>query len=674
MEQTVDRADAASKPWGPAVVTGGLFSAVVCALALLLGEPVWNVIVNPAPAGYSAERMVLLFSTLPRLVMAFLCGAGLAASGAILQQVLRNPLVSPTTLGIDSGARLAIAIATLAVPSLFGIGRDLVALLGSAFVAVIVFAIGGRRGGGPLSLVLAGLVVGLYCGALSTILLLVKDHHLISLFIWGSGSLNQQSWDPALALAWRLALAVTPILVMLRPISLLELGDSQAHAVGLSPKRLRFMAVAVALILAAFVTSAVGIIGFIGLMAPVIARLSGARRFGAVLLWSTLIGGLLLLATDAALQLLAGVTSEFLPTGAVTAVLGSPLLLFLLDRLPRTNRLPSYFRPVARHRHSMLTIALTCGIALVGLAMVALLFGRAADGAWMLLPQKLWSEVMPWRWPRVLGAAVGGALLGLAGLLLQRLTSNEMASPEVLGVSAGSLLALAVPLFFIGEISPVTQSFAATIGAGGVLALILTLSRRSGFLPERILLAGIALNAMVDAIIGVLSATGDPSAVILLGWMAGSTNTASAMASTSAGLAAIVLIACAVAVGRWIELLPLGRSTAGSLGVPVERASLLLLLLAAVMTAVAVPIVGPLTFIGLMAPHIVLAMGIRRAVYSTFAVACVGAAVMIVADWIARTVAFPLQLPTGLVAALAGAPFLIWLLSRRERAGSALPQ
>ena len=110
-----------------------------------------------------------------------------------------------------------------------------------------------------------------------------------------------------------------------------------------------------------------------------------------------------------------------------------------------------------------------------------------------------------------------GALLGVAGLILQRLTNNEMASPEVLGVSAGAILAVAVSLFAFGSLGKVNQSISATIGGLAVLAAILALGRRSGFAPERVLLAGIALNALIDAVVGVLSATGDPRAIMLLG-------------------------------------------------------------------------------------------------------------------------------------------------------------
>jgi len=142
----------------PFLVALGLTVLVAAVLTSLLAPQLTHLFTQPT-AGYDVDRMVLLYATLPRLVIAILCGAGLGASGAILQQVLRNPLASPTTLGIDAGARLALALATLLAPTLLGIGRDLVALAGSALSTLLVFALVRRRGFTALSLVLAGLVV-----------------------------------------------------------------------------------------------------------------------------------------------------------------------------------------------------------------------------------------------------------------------------------------------------------------------------------------------------------------------------------------------------------------------------------------------------------------------------------------------------------------------------------
>lgn len=656
---------------GPLLLSLALAALAAISVSILLATPVSLALAHrDAGGGYDVGRMVLLYATLPRLAMALLCGAGLAAAGAILQQVLLNPLASPTTLGVDAGARLALALATIFTPSLLGFGRDAVALLGSAVSTLLVFALV-RRAFSPISIVLAGLVVSLYCGALSAMLILVKDRYLASLFIWGSGSLSQQSWQPSIALAWRLAIIAIPLALLVRPLALLDLGDESARSLGLSLERLRFLAIAIAVALSAFVTSAVGVIGFIGLVAPIIAQLSGARRFGERLLWSSLMGALLLLLTDATLQNLAGFSSEFLPTGAVTALLASPLVLILLPRLKTAIRPPTALRLGHGFTISPRPAAAIAFAILALLVTLAIFLGRSPSGAWQFLPPNGWTYIFTWRLPRMAAAAAAGALLGTAGLILQRMTNNEMASPEVLGVSAGAIFAVAVSLFAFGSAGTVQEGIAAIIGGLIVLALILLLGRRSGFAPERILLAGIALSALIDAIVGVLSAAGDPRAVLLLGWMSGSTNGTTTNAALEAGFGAAVLVAVSLLFFRWLAILPLGGPQAQALGVPLGRSRFLLLLLAAVMTAAATPIIGPLTFVGLMAPHMVLVAGIRRVLPALVSTAVAGASVMIAADWLARTIAFPLQLPTGLVAAMVGAPFLMALLSRRGAAYAA---
>jgi ABC-type Fe3+-siderophore transport system permease subunit len=646
----------------PLLLTLSLLGAAL--VAILIRNPLTLLFKSqPSSITYDASRMVLLYATLPRLAMAMLCGAALAASGAILQQVLRNPLASPTTLGVDAGARLALALATVVAPDLLHWGSDLIALTGSAISTALVFLIVGRREFSALSLILAGLVVSLFCGALSSLLALVEARQLTGLFIWGSGSLSQQSWTPFLSLALRVAVLTVPLLLLLRPLSLLDAGEQSARSLGLSATKLRIAAVAIAVALSAFVVSAVGVIGFIGLVAPILARLAGARRFGSQLAWSTLIGGALLLLTDATVQLLAGATAEFLPTGALTAVLGSPLLLLLLPRLKAFNRPPALPPP----KIIVPRVGLG-GVAIIGFALLLLasvLVGRDALGSWVLDTDS-WQQLVTWRVPRVMGSAAAGAMLAIAGVILQRLMQNELASPEVLGVGAGGILAVALGLFAFGPLSATSQNIAALFGALAVLLILLAFGRGSGFAPDRLLLAGIALSALMDAVVGALSAGGDPRALQLLAWMAGFAGGATMSDALVAATVAVIVTAASLLAVRWLNILPLGAPTASSLGVHLPLARFVPLLIAAGATAAATPILGPLTFVGLLAPHLVDALGVRKPAALLLGSAATGASIMAGADWLARTLAFPLQLPTGLLASMVGAPFLMILLNRRH--------
>ncbi|MEZ2126393.1 MULTISPECIES: Fe(3+)-hydroxamate ABC transporter permease FhuB [unclassified Sinorhizobium] len=617
-----------------------------------------------SPTGYDAKRLVLLYATLPRMATALLAGAALALAGTILQQILRNPLASPTTLGVSAGANLALVSAMLFFPSLTGFTRDGVALLGSSLAAIAIFTISAKHGLSPFALVLSGLIVGLWCGAAAAILVLMNDQYLSGIFIWGAGSLSQQSWTIPLSLAPKVLFLAAFAILATRPLTLAQLSDAGAQSLGLSVKWARAFALALAIALSAIVTSAAGVIGFIGLVAPQIARLAGARRMLSQLIWSPVLGAALLLLTDQMIKLVA--PGDFIPTGAVTALLGGPILIALLPRLETSPRtLPSSFRPSKNLNFAPTTVAVVLTLALTA-AIGAVFLGRSPEGAWTWLPLDAWDQVLPLRIPRVAAAFGAGLVLGATGLVLQRLTGNEMASPEVLGISAGATMGIAVSMFALAAPGLAIQLGFATGGALLVLLLIFLLSARSAFGPNRVLLAGIAFGAMLDAGIGVLAANGDPRGLALIRWMAGSTYFVdNAIAGTALVISLVSLVAASL-LYRWLALLQLGPATASELGLNISVARAVLFALAAVMTAAATLVVGPLTFIGLMAPHLAQGLGIRRPAIQLWAAALSGAILLVVADWVGRMIAFPYQVPAGLISALVGTPILLLLFRRRS--------
>ncbi|MBX4926238.1 Fe(3+)-hydroxamate ABC transporter permease FhuB [Rhizobium binae] len=643
----------------PALATLLLFSGLALALLDLL----------PAlphleeAEGYDAQHLLLLYSTLPRMATALIAGAALALSGTILQQVLRNPLASPTTLGVSAGANLALVSVMLAFPSLTGGGRDAVALAGSAAAVVVIFSISARHGFSPFSLILAGMIIGLWCGAAAAILVLLNDQYLSGIFIWGAGSLSQQSWAIPVSLLPKVALLAGLAFFAARPLALSQLGDAGATSLGLRINWSRGFILAIAIALSALVTSAVGVIGFIGLVAPQIVRLAGARRVVSQLIWSPIAGAGLLLLTDEAIKLLA--PGDFVPTGAVTALLGGPILIALLPRLGNATRALPGMAPAkdaTGSRTSSLGLLL---VAVAALAMAAIFFGRAPDGIWTWLPAAVWDEILPLRLPRVAAAFGAGTVLGVTGLILQRLTGNEMASPEVLGVSAGATLGVAAAMFAFAAPGLTVQLAFAGGGALGVLLLIFLLSARSDFGPNRVLLAGIAVGAILDAGIGVLAASGDPRGLALIRWMSGSTYFVDNSVAASAMLIALACLVAAFLAGRWLALLQLGSETASELGLRIAPARGVLFGLSAIMTAAATLVVGPLSFVGLMAPHLAHGLGLRRPSIQLLAAALVGATLLVIADWAGRMIAFPYQVPAGLISALVGAPMLLFVLRRR---------
>ncbi|SJN12797.1 Ferric hydroxamate ABC transporter (TC 3.A.1.14.3), permease component FhuB [Halomonas citrativorans] len=616
-----------------------------------------------APSFGNTHEVLLYYAWWPRVCVALLAGGGLALAGVLMQQVLRNPLASPTTLGVASGANLALLATTLMAPGLLVIGREWVALIGGGLAVGLVFALTWRRGLAPVVVVLAGLVVNLYLGALSTALLLFNHETLAGLLIWGAGSLAQNGWSGVATLWPHLAISAVAAGLLLRPLAVLELDDASAKSLGISLKYLRFAGLGLAVFITGSVVSVVGIIGFIGLAAPNIVRMAGARRLGSRILWSTLLGAVLLATTDLLLQRFSGMLTTLVPTGAITGALGAPLLLWLISRLKLQGDRPPQPPGMLVSRHpTPYRLAMGLLIALLMAACLGLLSGQGANG-WEWVSPAHW-QVMEWRLPRVIAAAASGLMLAIAGTVLQRLSANPMASPEVLGISGGCAIALVLGIYVLPAPSNAALIGIGTLGALTTLAVLVILNRRSGFVPERLLLSGVAIGALFDAVRSVLLAGGDPRGQQVIAWLAGSTYYVDVTSAVVVGSIAAVLAVITLPFTRWLDILPLGAPMAQALGVSLNRARLGLLLLVALLTACATLVVGPLSFIGLLAPHMARLVGFSRARQQLVGAALIGMLLMVLADWVGRQIMFPYEIPAGLVASLIGGAYFMWGLRR----------
>lgn len=613
------------------------------------------------------DALLMRFSQLPRLAMAPLCGIALGMAGALFQQVLRNPLASPSTLGVEAGAGLAIALAILFLPALLGWSRDLVSLTGAGFASGIVFFLSRKFAFRPLAVVLSGLIVGFYLSALSSTFILLNDYRLSGLFIWGSGSLSQQDWRPFWDLLPRVAICALVAGLLVRPMTALQL-DETARGLGLRIATIRAAALGLAVILTAFTVSAVGVIGFLGLAAPAIARAIGARTFRTRLFLAPLVGACLLTATDQSLQLLSKATGMFLPAGAVTAVLGAPVLFLLIRKLPVAPGAVTGAAALTFARRPLVRVLAPVGILLVCLFLTATFIGRDGSGQWVLDTGETLEPLLIWRLPRSVAAGAAGALLAIAGVILQRLLRNPMASPEVLGVNAGAGMGLLVVLLCVAAPGHFALTSGAAIGALSALGLLIFSIRKSALSGNRALMAGVALATFLFALLSVVTATGDPRAMHLLTWMAGSTYKADmTSAAVLVGAAALTLPFLPL-LARQLELLSVGTALARATGARVERIQLLALTLAGLLTAIASLGVGALSFIGLIAPQIARQAGLQRCLPQIAGAAMTGATLMVAADFLGRTIYFPWQLPAGLLSALIGGPVLMIVLLAKKKA------
>lgn len=611
-----------------------------------------------------ARQAVVHFSWLPRLAICLLAGAALGLAGTLMQQVLRNPLASPTTLGVASGAQLALMMVTLLAPSWLLIGREWIAMAGGSLAMGLVFALAWRRQLNPVVIVFAGLVINLYLAAISMGLLLFFQEELKGLLVWGSGSLAQNSWSGVGYLLPRLLLAAMLAVVLVRPLAVLELDDASARSLGVSLKHLRFAGLGLAVFITACVVSVVGLIGFIGLAAPAMVRLLGVRKLAQRLLWAPILGALLLAATDLLLQTLSRFWPVLIPTGAMTALLGAPLLLWLIPRLGIKQSAPKANSSLQLARHPAPTRLV--GLMVLGLAaavIASLLFGQGMGG-WGWPSWLRWQVQLEWRLPRTLAAGAAGVLLALAGTLLQRVSNNPMASPELLGVSGGTFMGVIAAALLLPALPLPMMLLGGLVGAFACLLLLVLINRRNGFQPERILLSGIAITALFEPLQAIALANGDLWVQQLLSWMSGSTYYVTQPVALALVVLALLMLAACLLVSRWLDLMPMGPAVATALGIHLGRAQLTILLLVAVLTASATMVIGPLSFAGLLAPHLARLMGLVRARWHLLGAAGCGALLMVSADWIGQQILFPQEVPVGLVSTLLGGAYFMWCLRR----------
>lgn len=612
------------------------------------------------------NQMLFHYSLLPRLAIALLVGAGLGLVGVLFQQVLRNPLAEPTTLGVASGAQLGVTVATLwALPGGFAT-QQFAALVGAGVVGLLVFGVAWGKRLSPVTLILAGLVLSLYCGAVNQLLAIFHHDQLQNMFLWSTGSLNQQDWDIVNGLWPRLVGGLLLTLLLLRPLTLMGLDDGVARNLGLALSMVRLATLVLAIAISALLVNAVGIIGFIGLFAPLLAKMLGARRLVARLFLAPLIGALILWLSDQSVIWLTSVWRE-ISTGTVTALIGAPLLLWLLPRL-RTVGTPAMNQGdnVPAERQHLGWWALIGSGVLALVIVTALTLGRDAY-CWNWVSGSLFHDLLQWRWPRVLAALTAGMMLAVAGSVIQRLTGNAMASPEVLGISSGAAFGVVLMLFIVpgnafGWLFP-----AGSLGAAVTLLVIMVTASRGGFSPQRMLLAGMALSTAFTMLLMLLMASGDPRMAGILTWISGSTYNVTGDQAVRTLILMVILFALTPLCRRWLMILPLGGATARAIGMALTPSRFALLLLAATLTAAATMTVGPLSFVGLMAPHIARMLGFRRAMPQLVMSALLGGMLMVAADWCGRMILFPDQVPAGLLATFIGAPYFVYLLRKQTR-------
>ncbi|MEU4245582.1 iron ABC transporter permease [Actinoplanes sp. NPDC026619] len=623
---------------------------------------------------------VVTGSRLPRMLAGIAVGVALGAAGALLQSVTRNALAAPDTLAVTAGsyfALCAVAAFGLAVP-LWASGA--VAFGGGLLAAALVLGLAGNAAGlASTRLILAGSAIAMALDAATAMLLILFKESTTGLYAWGSGSLAQLNLDAAERAAPVIAVVLVVALLLARRLDVLGLGDDAAASLGVPIRSTRIVAILCAVLLTSISVTLAGPLAFVGLAAPVAVRLAANRigvlgRHGFLIPACGLVGALFVLLADAVLRAIMGAqAAASIPTGIPTSLLGAVVIVVLALRLRDAGAArdaPRAHVAVRSHRR-FLTVVAVAAVLLAAAALVGLLAGslwlRTGDLALWLqgTAPELIARALDDRAPRVAAAIVAGAALALAGTVVQGTVRNPLAEPGILGITAGAGLGAVIVVTSAASAGrPALIVTAVALGLG-TFALIAVLAWRGGLLPDRFLLIGIGCGYALSDISTFLLLRADPwDTPRILTWLSGTT-----YGRTFADVwpvALVLLLATPIVLGlrRELDLLAIDEDTPRILGVRKEGARLLLLTIAAVAAAVSVIAVGVVGFVGLVAPHVARGLvGVRHGRIIPVAM-LLGGLLVCLADTLGRTLIAPSQIPAGLMMALVGAPYFVWLLRR----------
>ncbi len=322
-----------------------LLSSLMLVLALL-GMAAYSVTVGSYPMGLEqawrqllgggevagALGNVLWELRLPRILLAILGGAAMALAGLLMQSLTRNPLAAPGLVGVEAGASVTMLLILVLWPSALPLQLyPLAALIGGLAVAVFVVGLSWRRGIAPLRLILVGVGLTAMLGAVADLLITYGNIDRVeSALMWLGGSLHRGGWGQVQSLAIWLAVAGLPLLFCHRQLNLLQLGDGVALSRGLNVPGVMAVLLLCSVMLTAAAVANVGVMTFVGLVAPHLARQLCGDRHGALIPLSGLFGALLVLLGDTLGRAL--LPPLQLPAGLVVAIIGAPYLLVLLAR------------------------------------------------------------------------------------------------------------------------------------------------------------------------------------------------------------------------------------------------------------------------------------------------------------------------------------------------------
>ncbi|HWO97276.1 MAG TPA: iron ABC transporter permease [Bacillus sp. (in: firmicutes)] len=279
--------------------------------------------------GTPNHAFILQQYRIPRILIALVAGAGLAMAGAVLQGILRNPLASPDVIGVTKGAGLAAVIVIVLFPKSPAVVLPISAFIGAAIIAAVLMIFARKKEAQPNTLALVGIALGAICQAGIEYFMIKFPDDVNSTLMWLTGSLWARGWDQVWTLLPCLFFG-SLLFILTSKLDILNLGDDIAISLGEKSKQVRYVLLSISVVLIGLCVAVIGSIGFIGLIAPHVARRIVGSKYKFLLPVSAVFGSIFLLLAD---TLGRGLFPPIeIPAGIVTAVIGAPYFLYLLRR------------------------------------------------------------------------------------------------------------------------------------------------------------------------------------------------------------------------------------------------------------------------------------------------------------------------------------------------------
>ena len=322
----------ASALLGGALLAGLLVGAVGLSPGRVLSEVADRLPWVSIDSGLSEQQAAIVWELrLPRVVLASLVGATLAAAGAAYQGVFRNPLADPYLLGVAAGAGLGATLGIVTVGSASPV-VPAAAFAGAVAAVALAYALGGVAGGGRAgtTLILAGVAVSSFATSLTSFLMLRSSNELRRAIGWLLGGSIMNGWEPVLAVLPYILLGLVSLSISGHALNVLQFGEEQAQQLGLPTERVKALLILAASLTTGAAVAFTGIIGFIGLIVPHLARILWGGDYKSLIPLSIIGGATVLLLADLVARVV--LAPQVIPVGIVTALVGAPFFLWVLRR------------------------------------------------------------------------------------------------------------------------------------------------------------------------------------------------------------------------------------------------------------------------------------------------------------------------------------------------------